>query len=89
MTLNKLLKVLTKLSDQGMGKCQVVVDKQSLWDGNGTFNVCEVDGASSIIMNICDGDGFHIENKRGGERLRDAICIYGKYPSFKQKSVQP
>lgn len=58
MTLNALLKKLQKLQDAGHGRLPVTVNKESLWDGNGTFVICDVDTAEVKHVEKVDEDGF-------------------------------
>lgn len=76
MTLNKLIKELTKLQAKH-GRCDINVNKASLWDGNGTFVVCGIEKVSAEWISECDGDGFRIENKDGSERGRIRVVLSG------------
>lgn len=76
MTLNRFIKELQKLAKHD-GRSEIVVDKSTLWDGNGTFNICSIKSVDVAMVNECDGDGFIIENKDGTERQRRKVVISG------------
>lgn len=42
MTLSNLIRALKKFEAEGCGRARVGVNKDTLDDGNGTFNVCDV-----------------------------------------------
>lgn len=64
MTVAKLIKMLEKLPP----RAKVVVDKESLWDGNGTFTISNVESLEYEFVNLCDGDGFTEFRKDGSEK---------------------
>jgi len=80
LTLGRLIKELTALKSKGLSdSIQVCVDKTTLFDGNGTFNACNLNDVEHTYVNIVDGDGFTIENKNGSERIRSTILLKGLY----------
>jgi len=76
MTLNRLIKELQKLAKND-GRSEVVVDKPSLWDGNGTFDICSIKSAKVDSVTECDGDGFAVQNKDGSTRERRRVILQG------------
>ncbi len=79
MTLDKFIKQLQKLSNDGWGRAQVAVNKDSLNDGNRTWNICEIVAMSAEMVGMVDGDGFQIENKDGSERSKATIILKGHW----------
>jgi hypothetical protein len=77
MTLNKLIKLLEQLRDQGYGRRNVVADKDSLWDGNDTFNACDINSAYVEWLATVDGDGFAQYRKDGTERGSVHVLLSG------------
>ena len=77
MTLSKLIKLLSALEAQGHGRKPVAVDKDSLWDGNGTFSICDVKSAEVVFVSLVDGDGFLQITKAGYERGTERVIIKG------------
>ena len=77
MTLNALIKELEKLRDKGHGRCKISVDKSSLWDGNGCFDICDIKTADREIINVGEGDGGIAVTSKGVERLVDVIILRG------------
>lgn len=78
MTLNAFIKALEKIRDKGHGRCKVAVDKDSLWDGNGCFNICDVNAAEYCVINVADDDGGIACDSKGVERMTRAIVIRGR-----------
>lgn len=76
MTITKLIKRLEALRAKH-GNVKVCVDHDSLWTGNGTFNICDVSGIDVSSIRIADGDGFTVINKDGSERERTCAVIKG------------
>jgi len=79
MTLTKFIQALQKLERKGWGRASVAVNKDSLNDGNQTWNICDVEAVEACHVNVCDGDGFHIENKDGSERTRATVVLKGHW----------
>ncbi|MFH1850993.1 MAG: hypothetical protein ABIA75_01470 [Candidatus Neomarinimicrobiota bacterium] len=77
MTIQKLHKILSELIDQGHGRKTILVNKPSLWDGNETFELCEITDTDYRWYPIVDGDGFSIENKDGMEHGKHALILIG------------
>jgi hypothetical protein len=77
MTLTKFIRALQRLEAAGHGRANVVVAPDTLWDGRGTFNIADIHGAEYQWTNVCDGDGFTIENKDGSLRGRPSVILYG------------
>lgn len=77
MTLSKLIKELQKLEAKGAGRVHVGVDKSTLWDGNGTFEVCDVVSVKYKVLEMADDDGFARYTKRGRGIVRSTIVIEG------------
>jgi hypothetical protein len=75
MTLSAFIKLLQKLEAKGHGRRTICVDKEALYDGNGTFNICQVADADTLWLREVDGDGWGIENKDGTERGKTCIVI--------------
>lgn len=78
MTLNALIKQLQKLQAQGHGRSAVTVDKDSLSDGNGTWNICDINSVSEIWVRQVDGDGFGVFRYDGTEKGRTCIVLSGE-----------
>ena len=51
----------------------------SLNCGNGTWSMCDVEKAEPTIINVCDGDGWTIENKDGTERTKRTVALIGHW----------
>ena len=79
MTLNAFIKRLQDLAGKGWGRASVAVNRDSLFDGNGTWNICDIEAAGAEMISICDGDGFHVENKDGSERTRATVILKGHW----------
>jgi hypothetical protein len=77
MRLTTFIKRLQALEAAGHGRAKMVVDKDTLWDGNGVFNICDVHSVGNDWINEADGDGGLIENRDGTERGRTCIVISG------------
>lgn len=77
MTLNQLIKRLQELADKGYGRWKIAVDKSSLWDGNGSFEICNIDRASPERINMCDADGCLETWKNGAEKMQKTIILRG------------
>lgn len=77
MTLSAFIKQLQKLEKAGHGRAKVTVNKPTFFDGNDTWNICEVHGAEFSLVGIVDGDGFHEHTQKGTERQSRNIVIYG------------
>ncbi len=77
-TLGSLLKRLEALRDAGTNtKLPILIDKDSLCDGNGTYTLCECLSAQHENHEVCDGDGFLAQRKDGSARRRQAVVIMG------------
>jgi hypothetical protein len=74
MTVGKLEKILAEIKDKRM---KVTVDKFTLWDGNATFNICELDKAEPMWVGLADGDGFRMHTKKGVERGSVQLVLKG------------
>lgn len=83
ITLSALIKQLQKLEAAGHGRAKVAVDKESFWDGNGTFQICDVTGARASVVNLSDGYGFIEVDSRGQEKCRRMIVLDGIFPQAK------
>jgi len=79
LTIGRLAKILNDMVEQGQGRRPVSVFKDTLDTGNDTFNLCEIVKAEIELINICDGDGFHVENKDGSERMRSELVLRGRW----------
>jgi len=75
MTLDRLKKIVDAEVARRNGRARVCVDKSSLWDGNGTFVICDLAAAKIDHIPIVDGDGFHLEYKDGTEKLRRCFVL--------------
>ncbi len=78
MTLNKFIKTLLKMQDSGLGSCEVLVDKKSLYDGNDTYVCCRIVGATHQFVPTVDGDGFQAYRKNGQECGGYKIVVTGE-----------
>lgn len=78
MTVTALIKVLEAIRDDGGGRLQAVINKDSLWDGNQTFNNCDIHAVEVETIYVVDGDGGIIVNKDGSHRCRTSAVIKGK-----------
>lgn len=77
MTLNRLIKELQKLRANGEGRSHVAVNKESLWDGNNTFVICDVKSVEAMTVNIADDDGVMAVTSKGVERTRRCVVLKG------------
>ncbi len=77
MTLNKFIKRLLELQKQNLGRSQVLVDKDTLTDGNGCWNCCDIKSADGEQVFLSDGDGGTALRKDGQERYRWAVLLKG------------
>ncbi len=77
MTLSKLIKVLQKMEREGAGRSPVGVDKTTLWDGNGTFEVCDVVKVQFMVLDVADDDGFAKYTKRGHGITKGTVVLKG------------
>jgi hypothetical protein len=78
VTIGRLIRELTALAAKHGNRVDVCVDKGSLWDGNGTFEICRLKSAAFKIVEIADGDGFMQYNKDGSERTERNIILSGE-----------
>ena len=78
MTVNKLIAELEKIRSAGGGRLPVAVNKDSLDDGKGTFQICGVSRATVIFVGILEGDGFVMYRRDGSERLRRMVVLSGE-----------
>ena len=74
MTVGKLEKILAQIKNK---RTKILVDKESLWDGNGTFTLCTVDEAKEDWVRLCDGDGFGLTTAKGEERGSFHLILKG------------
>lgn len=74
MTVGKLEKILSKIKNKRM---QIVVDKESLWDGNGTFTICSIKDVNEDWVRLCDGDGYGVFTSKGQERGSWQLILKG------------
>lgn len=79
LTVNQLAKILQAEIDKGHGRRKVYIDKPTFWDGNNTFNICEVWSAEMMCVSTVDGDGFHVDNKDGSERNSMCFVLKGQF----------
>lgn len=79
MTINALSKILNQLKEKGLGRKGVTVDKKSLFDGNGTWQICDIKCAEYELLPFCDGDGFSKTNKDGTESIRQYLVLKGGF----------
>ncbi len=77
MTLNAFIKKLQKLQAKGHGKYRMGVDKESLFDGNGSWVICTIEEASAEAIYQSNDDGGIYVNKDGSERIRNTIVLRG------------
>ncbi len=77
MQLRKLIRLLKNLERKGYGRREVLVEKDTLNDGNGCFTMCPIDGALVQSVYNADDDGGIAMTNRGVEIERDCIVIYG------------
>lgn len=76
MTVNQLIKKLEQVKKDGGGTLRIACDAKELLDRyNGCFDIVDVDSVQLQTINVCDGDGFHIENKDGSERIRTVLLL--------------
>ena len=79
MTLNQLHKLLGKLIDEGLGRRDVCIDKESFRDNRESdgcviLPVCKVD---AYWVPQADDDGGTATNKDGSERGRTTVILGG------------
>ena len=77
MTLNRLIIELQKLQIRGEGRSFVTVDKESLWDGNDSWVICDVKSVEAKTVNIADDDGGMAVTSKGYERTKRCIVFKG------------
>lgn len=75
MTVGQLEKILAGIPNK---RTKVTVDKYTLWDGNDTFNICDVTEAGVTWVNLADGDGFTMYTKKGVERGSLQLVLKGE-----------
>lgn len=75
MTVGQLEKILAGIPNK---RTKVTVDKYTLWDGNDTFNICDVKDAEVTWVNFADGDGFTMYTKKGLERGSLQLVLKGE-----------
>jgi len=78
MKIEKLYKILAQAIRCGHGSKEVFVDKPSLNDGNGTFDICSLESGKMLTFNIVDGDGGLVFLKNGTEKLRAGLILSGR-----------
>ena len=79
MTLSKLIKLLKLLEAEGHGKEKVVVNKDTLDDGNNTFQLCNIEKVESTWGRLVDGDGFTEMTKSGRDRGFYCVVLKGRW----------
>ncbi len=79
LTLGRLKKIVDKLLELHSPRRKVVVSIPTLDTGNGTWNVCDIHHADIELINICDGDGFRVDNKDGSERTQLVLLLKGRF----------
>ncbi len=77
MTVSKLIKLLQAIERKGHGRATICVEKDTLWDGNGTFELCDVSKVVHEITPMSDDDGFTRLTKRGQEVTRNSVVLIG------------
>lgn len=77
VTLDKFIKSLEALRETFGGRIRVTVDKDSLNDGNGSWSICDVEGAILEVVPQSDDDGAVIVNADGSQRTRKCVVITG------------
>ncbi len=78
MTLNKLLKRLLRLQKSGCGRMRVCVNKETLWDGNGAYTVCDLESADWEMVDFLDDDGFLQYDSRGHGKHLKLVVLSGE-----------
>lgn len=79
MTIAKLKKLIDAAIESGTSpRTPVCVDKSTLWDGNGTFTICDVSVGEVQCISVVDGDGFHQELSDGSEKVRLCFILSNK-----------
>ena len=79
MTLTRFIRELQNLEREGWGRAVVAVNKDSLNDGNRTWNICDISKTDAQLVGAVDGDGFAIYNKDGTERTRATVILKGQW----------
>lgn len=74
MTVGKLEKILASIKNKRM---KISVEKDTLWDGNGCFQICHVDKAEEQYVPLADDDGFMAYTKAGVERGSIQLVLKG------------
>lgn len=67
MTVGRLIKELERLKAK-YGNIRVGVNKAELWDGNGTFDICDITVTCVEWVPLVDGDGHQEYTQKGEER---------------------
>jgi hypothetical protein len=78
MTIDALAKRLKTEQDKGLGRLDVLVDKESLFDGRGAWQNCEIKDSSLECIYVGDGDGFIAKNKDGIEKTKTCLILSGR-----------
>lgn len=77
MQVRTLIKALQEVVRRGGANKPVVIDKDTLYDGNGTFGLCAIQGVEMLTHPLVDGDGASIVNKDGTERCVCSVVLTG------------
>ncbi len=76
MTISKLIKELQKI-EKKHGRCEALVHKESLWDGNESWAMCSINSVEFMMVNVADDDGGCAYTKAGVERLKKSVVLKG------------
>ena len=77
MTLDRLIKELQKLQAVGLGRKPVSVDKDSLYDGNESYAICDVNSLRHAWVALANEDGGVAYRADGVERGGVRIILSG------------
>jgi hypothetical protein len=79
MTVKRLYRMLGALIDEGHGNRKVCVDKPSFQhnlEADGCV-ILEVNEVQTHTYPLIDGDGHHVENNDGSERMLTSVVLVG------------
>lgn len=77
MTVNALHKLLLEMIANGLGRCQIAINKDTFTHNLAEVTMHDICGWQSLPLAMIDGDGFAIINKDGSERIRTTVFLYG------------
>lgn len=74
MTAKQMIKALQAIVAEH-GNVKVAVDWKQFDCSNGVYDIVDTKAVTYQVIPLVDGDGFHIENKDGTERMQRTAVI--------------